>query len=1067
MLIKSLELHNIKSYGEDAIPIRFKPGVNLICGRNGGGKSTILESIGFALFGALDYKQAQLRREGEEQGEIRLTFESPIDERPYQIVRGVGRSRLRIYDVTTKTWLTRSKRDSEDWLREQLNIDLAYAKELFSNVIGVSQGKMTGSFLESARSRKPIFSPLLRVEEYETAWKKLRETTGYLNEKLQEANKIVARLEGRLERLPQVEKQAERLTRQLASDQTELKEAGERLDSLEMQLMAFSQAQKKVETVAKQLDKASRQLERLTDKIKSAEEALRAAQEAAARVAENEAGYVAYQEATRQRTKLDAARKRRDKALKAIQSTEKKLTKANTTLKHLAQRLIAVATAEKRVIELLPLVEEQQKLEVAVRDAEKQVTERRRLRKRVAEQVTHINDLKLSLQKIRKELAKRAKIEEQLAPIRGQQAALSKTVEELTSKNDPVQAQRKPLEKHLRQAERDKRDFKNAKKRLADEQRGLQQQQQMLKQIDVQLKERLQLEKELDALVQAILHQQSELSTAEAEEAQSKESAKTLKQRLSVLQNSEMADCPVCQRPLGEHLAQEVEAEFKREQKSLKARQSKAKKRKQVSSKEIKRLQSQQRSKQLMLNKLPAASRADELKHSIARQEVQITTWQAQSNELAGADEAVNTHQQALDALDETLVTLIKQRNDAQQAYERLNKQHNKLNRQLTRLPQPSRADELATEVGEADAQRTSFEQQVAALADAPAELARLQAALAKLNNPRTKQAAQQAIADERGKLEKEQRAEKARQTKLLSEQAKQQGGLEQFATLDDELDETKKALKTNKKAYQQYIAYEKVGGTRTGHEKTVLDLNEARSKQEESVEEIESAHALAATEYDGDAHDEAKEEAQETNERTVELRTQIESNNRQLKQAKKELTNLKAQQKALNKANIDVARYERLSETFRFVRDGIREAGPAVVKRRVRLISHQADHIFQDILEDPAFSLSWDETYAISIHHRGETRDFAQLSGGEQMAAAIAVRLALLMQMSQIRLLFLDEPTTNLDDHRRDRLADRITQLDGLRQIFVITHDDAFERDTHHVLRVHKEDGTSFVQMG
>ena len=62
MLIKSLELQNIKSYGEDAIPIRFKPGVNLICGRNGSGKSTILESIGFALFGALDYKQAQLRR---------------------------------------------------------------------------------------------------------------------------------------------------------------------------------------------------------------------------------------------------------------------------------------------------------------------------------------------------------------------------------------------------------------------------------------------------------------------------------------------------------------------------------------------------------------------------------------------------------------------------------------------------------------------------------------------------------------------------------------------------------------------------------------------------------------------------------------------------------------------------------------------------------------------------------------------------------------------------------------------------------------------------------------------
>ena len=79
-------------------------------------------------------------------------------------------------------------------------------------------------------------------------------------------------------------------------------------------------------------------------------------------------------------------------------------------------------------------------------------------------------------------------------------------------------------------------------------------------------------------------------------------------------------------------------------------------------------------------------------------------------------------------------------------------------------------------------------------------------------------------------------------------------------------------------------------------------------------------------------------------------------------------------------------------------------------------------------------------------------------------MAAALAVRLALLTQMSKIRLLFLDEPTSNLDEQRRDKLADRITQLEGLKQIFVITHDDTFQRDSHHVLRVSKKNGSSIV---
>jgi DNA repair exonuclease SbcCD ATPase subunit len=103
---------------------------------------------------------------------------------------------------------------------------------------------------------------------------------------------------------------------------------------------------------------------------------------------------------------------------------------------------------------------------------------------------------------------------------------------------------------------------------------------------------------------------------------------------------------------------------------------------------------------------------------------------------------------------------------------------------------------------------------------------------------------------------------------------------------------------------------------------------------------------------------------------------------------------------------------------------------------------------------------------YALTVRCRGEKRSFKQMSGGEQMAAAIAVRLAVLLQMSQVRLLFLDEPTANLDDERRDRLADRITRLEGLQQIFVITHDDAFQRETHHLVHLTRENGASRVEV-
>ena len=54
MIIRSLRLKNIKSYGEgpdgNGVIIRFEPGVNRIAGKNGHGKSTLIESLGYALF---------------------------------------------------------------------------------------------------------------------------------------------------------------------------------------------------------------------------------------------------------------------------------------------------------------------------------------------------------------------------------------------------------------------------------------------------------------------------------------------------------------------------------------------------------------------------------------------------------------------------------------------------------------------------------------------------------------------------------------------------------------------------------------------------------------------------------------------------------------------------------------------------------------------------------------------------------------------------------------------------------------------------------------------------------
>ena len=74
-------------------------------------------------------------------------------------------------------------------------------------------------------------------------------------------------------------------------------------------------------------------------------------------------------------------------------------------------------------------------------------------------------------------------------------------------------------------------------------------------------------------------------------------------------------------------------------------------------------------------------------------------------------------------------------------------------------------------------------------------------------------------------------------------------------------------------------------------------------------------------------------------------------------------------------------------------------------------------------------------------------------------MGAALALRLALLRKLSSIDIVFLDEPTAHLDPERRESLAERITQVRGFSQLFVISHDDTFERVAQRFIRVVKDE--------
>ena len=143
--------------------------------------------------------------------------------------------------------------------------------------------------------------------------------------------------------------------------------------------------------------------------------------------------------------------------------------------------------------------------------------------------------------------------------------------------------------------------------------------------------------------------------------------------------------------------------------------------------------------------------------------------------------------------------------------------------------------------------------------------------------------------------------------------------------------------------------------------------------------------------------------------------------------------------------------------ELTTFIRDTLKEAAPLVARNYVYHVSLEANLLFREITGNAEHTLKWSEDYGIQLEEDGYERPFISMSGGEQMAAAMSVRLALLKQLSDIRIAFFDEPTTNMDAERRENLAVQLSNIKHFDQLFVISHDDTFEGYVDNVVTVER----------
>ncbi len=337
-------------------------------------------------------------------------------------------------------------------------------------------------------------------------------------------------------------------------------------------------------------------------------------------------------------------------------------------------------------------------------------------------------------------------------------------------------------------------------------------------------------------------------------------------------------------------------------------------------------------------------------------------------------------------------------------------------------------------------------------------QLSEIEANLNALQNPKAKIV----VFENEIKRESELR-EKLSQTeqnlvRLESEKTNFAQQLSQFEALDGEWKRLSDERDKTSGAHREFLSNESLAKTLPERERELESARQTLEKLKSELQRAETDFETTSKDYDRERHLTEKAALLEAEKRLSETRANLENAKRFQKQLAAELDRLSETLRAMQNEFKEKERLEKISEATAFIRETLKEAAPRVARNYVYHVSLEANQMFREISGNAERSLKWTEDYGIVLEENGYDRPFINLSGGEQMAAALSVRLALLKQLSDVRLAFFDEPTTNMDAARRERLAEQISHITERKtfdQLFVISHDDTFEGFADNVVSV------------
>ncbi len=225
---------------------------------------------------------------------------------------------------------------------------------------------------------------------------------------------------------------------------------------------------------------------------------------------------------------------------------------------------------------------------------------------------------------------------------------------------------------------------------------------------------------------------------------------------------------------------------------------------------------------------------------------------------------------------------------------------------------------------------------------------------------------------------------------------------------------------------------------------------------------------------YDEREHEEARKRYEDVLGKFQRTKTELEDKKELLKKSQKNLEKLERKIAELEK-DLDKLR-EELEAILKFIgklnnirsafsRDGVQK----LLRQKVAPLMSEFARKYIESFNLDITDISVNEDFYISIIKEGGEISIKSISGGEKVAVAIALRLAIAKALAgKISTIIMDEPTTHLDEERRRELVEIMKSFfkegAAVPQMIVVTHHRELEEIADTVYQMEKVDGVSRV---